>query len=71
MNLKDFIITNAKVAGLSDNEIGGIMQSAMRKLPGNVPEDKYEEQIMEWINIRVKNKQKSNPRENKPDELEK
>lgn len=71
MNLKDFIITNAKAAGLSNDEIGGIMQSAMRKLPGNVPEDKYEEQIMEWINVRAKNKQKSSLRENKLDELEK
>lgn len=71
MNLIDFIITNAKAAGLDDNEIGGIIQSARRKLPGNVPEDKYEEQIMEWINIRAKNKKNSNLKENKPDELEK
>lgn len=71
MNLIDFIITNAKAAGLDDNEIWGIIQSARRKLPGNVPEDKYEEQIMEWINIRAKNKKNSNLKENKPDELEK
>ena len=57
MNLKDFIITNAKVAGLDDNEIGGILQSASRKIPGNVPEEKWKDQIMEWINIRAnKNK---------------
>lgn len=54
MDLKDFIITNARAAGLDENQIAGIIQSACRKLPGNVPEEKYEEQIMEWISIRAK-----------------
>lgn len=54
MDLKNFIITNAKAAGLDDAHIAGLLQSAMRKLPGNVPEEKWEEQVMEWINIRAK-----------------
>ena len=61
MDLKNFIITNARANGLDDNQIAGIIQSACRKLPGNVPEEKYEEQIMEWISIRAKkNKVKEN-----------
>lgn len=60
MDLADFIITNAKAAGLNDDEIGGILQSATRKLPGNIPEDKWEEQIMTWINIRAKKNRTSN-----------
>ena len=60
MDLKNFIITNARANGLDDNQIAGIIQSACRKLPGNVPEEKYEEQIMEWISIRaIKNKEYS------------
>lgn len=60
MDLKNFIITNARANGLDDNQIAGIIQSACRKLPGNVPEEKYEEQIMEWISIRAKkNKENS------------
>ena len=54
MNLQDFIITNGKAAGLSNDEIAGMLQSAHRKLPGNVPEERYEEQVMEWINRRAK-----------------
>lgn len=57
MDLVDFIVTNAKAAGLDDDQIGGILQSATRKLSGKVPEEKWKEQIMEWINIRAnKNK---------------
>ena len=55
MDLTNFIITNARAAGLDDNHIAGLLQSASRKLPGNVPEEKWEEQVMEWINIRAKN----------------
>ncbi|MCI8352373.1 MAG: hypothetical protein HFJ58_01945 [Clostridia bacterium] len=58
VNLTDFTITNGRLAGLNENEIAGILQSAMRKLPGNVPEEKYKEQIMEWINNRASRKRK-------------
>ena len=54
MNLIDFIITNAKAAGLDDNEIGGIIQSARRKLPGNVPEDKHEDQLWNGLILELK-----------------
>ena len=60
MNLKNLIITYSIDYLLYDKKIAGIIQSACRKLPGNVPEEKYEEQIMEWISIRAKkNKENS------------
>ena len=54
MNLKDFIITNGKAAGLSDEQISGVLASASRKLSGIVPKERWEEQVMTWINNRAK-----------------
>ena len=53
MDLAKFIITKGKKAGLTQDQISGILLSASRKLAGNVPEEKWEEQIMEWINKRA------------------
>jgi len=64
MDLRNFIITNGKAAGLTDDQISGIFASATRKLPGNVPQEKWEEQIMTWINNRA---QKNKEQNTKPD----
>ena len=53
MDLANFIITKGKEAGLTKDQISGILLSASRKLTGNVPEEKWEEQVMEWINKRA------------------
>ena len=53
MDLANFIITKGKEAGLTQDQISGILLSASRKLTGNVPEEKWEEQVMEWINKRA------------------
>ena len=53
MDLANFIITKGKEAGLTKDQISGLLLSASRKLSGNVPEEKWEEQVMEWINKRA------------------
>ena len=53
MDLANFIITKGKEAGLTKDQISGILLSASRKLTGNVPKEKWEEQVMEWINKRA------------------
>lgn len=53
MDLANFIISKGKEAGLTKDQISGILLSASRKLTGNVPEEKWEEQVMEWINKRA------------------
>lgn len=53
MDLANFIITKGKEAGLTKDQISGLLLSASRKLTGNVPKEKWEEQIMEWINKRA------------------
>ncbi|MBQ6991817.1 MAG: hypothetical protein IJN50_02735 [Clostridia bacterium] len=60
MDLKNFIITNGKAAGLTDDQINGVIASAVRKLPGNVPQEKWEQQIMIWINDRAQKNKEGN-----------
>ncbi len=50
MNLGDFIIKEGLEKGLSEDVIGRIIGNAARKLPGNVPEERWQEQVMIWIN---------------------
>ena len=50
MNLSEFITKKGQEKGLSADVISIILMSAHRHLPGNVPEEKWEEQVMVWIN---------------------
>lgn len=50
MNLGEFIIQKGQEKGLDNDVISRILINASRKLPGNVPKERYEEQVMVWIN---------------------
>lgn len=50
MNLGEFIIQKGEEKGLDKGVIARILMNAQRKLPGNVPEERWEEQVMIWIN---------------------
>ena len=50
MNLGEFIIQKCMEAGLSSEDLDRILLNAARRFPGNVPEEKWEEQAMIWIN---------------------
>lgn len=49
MNLGEFIVQKGQEKGLEADVIDRILLSASRKLPGNVPEERWEEQVMVWI----------------------
>lgn len=53
MNLGEFIIQKGQEKGLNEDVIARILMNASRKLPGNVPEERWEEQVMTWINNAV------------------
>lgn len=65
MNLGKFIIQRGQEKGLSEDVIARILMNASRKLPGNVPEEKWEEQVMVWIdNAALKQKEEATTNEN-------
>ena len=62
MNLGELIMQVGKEKGLSDDVISRILMNAERKLPGNVPEERWEEQVMLWIdNAAMKQRTEANP----------
>lgn len=58
MDLRDFIITNGKAAGLDNDRITHIFELVRRTFPGNIQEKDYESSIMDLISRSVAAKQK-------------
>lgn len=61
ITLGEFIISKGIEHGLDEKEINVIMTKASHRLPGNVPKEKCEEQVLEWIKKKASEKEATKP----------